>query len=56
MIYPLLILFPCLGTPENAWVTRQFLPILGPREGKHHVGKHLILSPLVGTPKNAGVR
>ena len=29
----LLILSPCLGTPENAGVTQPFRPPLGPREG-----------------------
>ena len=33
-MYPLVILSPFLGTPENAGVVSHIRPILGPREGK----------------------
>ena len=34
---PLWILSPLLGTPENAGVTYQFRPLVGPREGRGEV-------------------
>ena len=45
----------CLGTPENAWVTKHLRPLLGPREGKGEVATSDFIPLCFGTPENVGV-
>ena len=47
---PILILSPCLGTPENAGVPYQFRPLLGPREGRVEAANSDFV-PLFGDPQ-----
>ena len=46
----LLILSPCLGTPENAEVTQHLRPLLGPREGRRELATSNFV-PVVGGPR-----
>ena len=47
---PILILSPCLGTPQNARVMQHFRPLAGPREGRGEVANSYFV-PLFGDPR-----
>ena len=55
---PLLILSPrlALRSPENAWVTHHFRPLLGPREGTGEAATFDFIPLCLGIPEKARVK